>query len=183
MFELKNSEEAIQSWKNAIKIKPDFAEAYNNIGNALSELKKFDQSLKNYEEAIKIKPDFAEAYNNRASAFTSINQLKPALESCNSALKIKPHFAEAYNNKGIILVELNLLDAALESYENAIKINQDQDFLLGRLIFTKNTLCNWNHYEENITKLHRDSHLWIKISANARQTFRKAIDFESLSEC
>ena len=153
LIELKRSEDAIKSWKNVININPNYAEAYNNIGNALNELKRFDESLKKYNEAIKIRPNFAEAYNNRANVLRSLNQLKSALDSCNIAIKIRPNFAEAYNNRGIILVELKQLEAALESYESAIKINPDEKFLLGRLISTKKTLCNWSSYKENLKKL------------------------------
>jgi len=153
LIELNRPEEAIESWNNAVKIKPNFAEGYNNLGNAFYELKKFDESLKNYDKAISIKPNFAEAYNNRASTFRHLNKLNSALDSCNAALEINSSFAEAYNNRGIILTELKNLDSAVESFETAYKINPDADYLLGRLITTKNNLCNWNFFEENLAKL------------------------------
>jgi tetratricopeptide (TPR) repeat protein len=55
---------AIDSYKQAIKIKPDHAEAYNNMGNALKEKGELDAAIDSYKQAIKIKPDYAEAYSN-----------------------------------------------------------------------------------------------------------------------
>ena len=61
---IKMPDKAIQSFENAITIKPDYAEAYNNLGATLQELGRLDMAVKNYEEALSIKPDYAEAYNN-----------------------------------------------------------------------------------------------------------------------
>ena len=59
---------AIDSYKQALKIKSDFAAAYNNIGFALKEQGKFEEAIKAYHNTIAIKPDFAEAYNNMGLA-------------------------------------------------------------------------------------------------------------------
>jgi protein O-GlcNAc transferase len=42
----------------AIKLKPDFAEAYYNKGNILRELKHYEEALFYYDQAIKLKPDY-----------------------------------------------------------------------------------------------------------------------------
>ena len=57
-------DKAIQSFENAIAIKPDYAEAHNNLGATLQELGRLDMAVKNYEKALAIKPDYAEAHNN-----------------------------------------------------------------------------------------------------------------------
>ena len=48
---------AIQSFENAIVIKSDYAEAYNNLGVTLQEVGRLDMAVKNYEKALTIKPD------------------------------------------------------------------------------------------------------------------------------
>ena len=63
--DLKRHDEALASYDKAIALKPDYAEAYNNRGNALSELKRHEEALASYDKAIALKPDYAEAYNNR----------------------------------------------------------------------------------------------------------------------
>ena len=66
--ELKRHEEALASYDKAIALKPDYAEAYNNRGNALKDLKRHEEALASYDKAIALKPDYAEAYNNRGAA-------------------------------------------------------------------------------------------------------------------
>ena len=48
---------AINSYKQAIKIKPDYADAYANRGNVLKDLKRLDEALASYESAIALDPD------------------------------------------------------------------------------------------------------------------------------
>ena len=54
--------EAIECYKKAISIKPDYAEAHNNIGNAFHDQGKLKEAIGAYNSAISIKPDYAEAY-------------------------------------------------------------------------------------------------------------------------
>jgi tetratricopeptide (TPR) repeat protein len=47
-------------------VKPDYAEAFNNRGNALQALKRLDEALASYDKALAFKPDYAEAHWNEA---------------------------------------------------------------------------------------------------------------------
>ena len=57
-------EEAIEAYNKALAIKPDYAEAYNNMGNALKEQGKLEEAIEAYNKALAIKPDYADAYYN-----------------------------------------------------------------------------------------------------------------------
>jgi len=52
----------------AIKLKPDYAEAYNNLGNALLHAKMTEEAIDYYKEAIRIRPGFAAAQKNLETA-------------------------------------------------------------------------------------------------------------------
>ena len=58
-------EEAIKEYNQAIELNPNFAEAYNNRGNAKHELRRYEEAIKDYDQAIELNPNFAEAHNNR----------------------------------------------------------------------------------------------------------------------
>ena len=72
-----NLEAAIGSFKQALKIRPDYAEAYNNMGIALRNKNDLFAAINSYKQAIKIKPDYAEAYNNMNNALKGIVFSKP----------------------------------------------------------------------------------------------------------
>jgi hypothetical protein len=48
-----------------VAIKPDYAEAFINRGNALNALMRFEEALASYDRALAIKPDYADALFNR----------------------------------------------------------------------------------------------------------------------
>jgi predicted O-linked N-acetylglucosamine transferase (SPINDLY family) len=71
-------------------MKPDYAEAYINRGNALKDLKRLDEALASYDKAIALKPDYAEAYINRGSALKDLKRLDEASAAYDKALALKP---------------------------------------------------------------------------------------------
>ena len=61
-------EEALQDYDEAIRLKPDYALAFNNRGDARRAKGDIDGALQDYEQAIRLKPDFAEALESRGTA-------------------------------------------------------------------------------------------------------------------
>ena len=59
-----NYQGCIDAAEKAIKLKPDFAEAYNNIGSAYNAMNKFEEGAKACEMALKFKPGYALAQGN-----------------------------------------------------------------------------------------------------------------------
>ena len=57
---------AIASYRRAIELIPDYAEAHNNLANALLDEGKTDEAETNWRRAIELKPDCADAYGNLA---------------------------------------------------------------------------------------------------------------------
>jgi len=81
------------SYKQAIKIKPDYANAYNNMGAALKEKGDVDAAIESYKKALKIKPDDADVYKNMGTVLKEKGDVDAAIESYKKALKIKPDHA------------------------------------------------------------------------------------------
>ena len=120
-------DEAIKSYDQAIKIKPDHEEAWYNKGVSLGELKKHEEAIKSYDQAIKIKPDFADAWNNRGFELSQLGKHEEAIKCNDQAIKIKPDYAEAWNNRGFELSRLGKHEGAIKSFDQAIKIKPDYE--------------------------------------------------------
>ena len=54
-------DEAVACYRRALKLKPDYAEAHYNLGNALQDQGKLDEAVDCYRRAVELKPDYAEA--------------------------------------------------------------------------------------------------------------------------
>jgi serine/threonine protein kinase/Tfp pilus assembly protein PilF len=58
--------EAIAEYREAIRLRPDFAKAHVALGIILGRQDKLHQAIAEYREAIRLKPDYASAHNNLA---------------------------------------------------------------------------------------------------------------------
>jgi tetratricopeptide (TPR) repeat protein len=76
--DLKRPADALASYDKAIALKPDFAEAHNNRGNALTDKGDLAAAVESYNRALHIKPDYAECYRNY-SMVAKFNQDDPII--------------------------------------------------------------------------------------------------------
>lgn len=118
-------EKAIEYLDNAISLKPDYAEAFNNRGIAYFELGQHSRAIDDYNESIRIKPQRAESFNNRGTAYAALGEQKRAIEDYNQAIQLKPKYPEAYNNRGTVYMSLKQYQQAVDDYTEAIRLKPD----------------------------------------------------------
>ena len=129
----KQLDDAVASYRRALKIKPDLVDAHFNLGNCLKDLGQFDDAVASYRRALKIKPDYADVHCNLGNVLQDVGQFNLAIESYRRALAIKPNDAESHCNMGIALKELGQLDEAVSSYRRALETDSgyNNEALLG----------------------------------------------------
>lgn len=92
-------QKAIEYLDEAIKLKPNYAGAFNNRGNIYCGLGQFKKAIEDYNQAIALKPDYALALGNRGGAYDYLGQHKKAIEDYNQAISLKPDYTNAYVNR------------------------------------------------------------------------------------
>ena len=117
--------EAIEAYKKAISLKPDYADAYYNMSNALKDQGKLEKAIKYYNKVISLNPNYADAYYNMGVAFKNQGKLDQAITAYNKVLSLKPNYADAYYNMGNALKDQGKLDEAIEAYNKAISLKPD----------------------------------------------------------
>ena len=118
-------EEAEASYRQAIVFRPDFADAYYNLGVTLKELGRLEEAEASYRQATVFKPDFAEAHNNLGVVLQKQDRPDEAEVSYTKAIELKSDFAEAHNNLGVSLQDQDKFDEAEASHKQAIVLNSD----------------------------------------------------------
>ena len=103
---------SILTYKKALDIEPNYADASYNMGMALQRQGKLEEAIQAYKKAIEITPDYADAYNNMGVVLQNQGRREEAIEAYIRALSINPDYAEAYNNignslKGIVFQKTN----------------------------------------------------------------------------
>jgi len=109
----------------SIQLKPDYAEAWSNRGNALHDLKRYEEALASFERALELKPDYAEAWSNKGSTLHELKRFDGAIAHYDKALSLKPDYAEGWTNKGVTLNELKRHDEAIAHYDKALSLKPD----------------------------------------------------------
>ena len=116
---------ALQMFDTATKIKPDYAEAYFNLGVIQQELIQSDRAIISYKKAIEFDSNYPDAHNNLGIIYLNINQLDRAIKHFELAISFKKDFAEAHNNLGSCLQKKGQLENSLNRYKLAISINEN----------------------------------------------------------
>ena len=118
-------EAAITHYTNAIELKPDFANVYNNRGYTYADKGELDNAIKDYTTAIQLQPYLADAYNGRGSAYADKGELDNAIRDYTTAIQLRHNFAIAYNNRGNAYTDKGELDNAIRDHTKAIELKPD----------------------------------------------------------
>jgi tetratricopeptide (TPR) repeat protein len=118
-------QEAIDHYEQALRLKPDFALAQYNLGNALLQARKLPEAIGHYERALHLKPDFAGAQLNLGDAMQQSGRIQEAISQYEQALRIQPDLAEAHCNLGVVLQNAGQVQEAIGQYEQALRIQPD----------------------------------------------------------
>ena len=77
--------EAISDYDEAIHLKPDYAEAYNNRGVVKRELGQYEDAIADFDKAIRLKLNYTKAYYNRGVAKGALGLIDEARQDFEKA--------------------------------------------------------------------------------------------------
>ena len=112
----------ILAYSEAIRLKPNFAEAYTNRGGTKHALGRHEEALADYDEAILLNPELAEAFDNRGLVKFALGRHEEALADHDKAIHLKPDLAGAYNHRGLVKFTLERYAEALADDDEAIRL-------------------------------------------------------------
>ena len=120
-------------FESVIALRPDHAEAHNNLGGALWKQDKREEAARQFQRALALRPDFAEALNNLGGYFVDREMLDEAIARFEQALALRPDYPEALNNLGKALLQLDQTSEAMARFEQAIALRPDYPDALATL--------------------------------------------------
>jgi tetratricopeptide (TPR) repeat protein len=114
--------EMIITLRDALELKPDFAEGHYNLANALQDQGDIDTAITCYEKALELKPDYPEALNNLGAALKGRGALQAAILCYERALVVSPNYPEALINLGAALQEQGDISSAIDYHQKALAL-------------------------------------------------------------
>ncbi len=118
-------EAAAAAYRQAVTIRPDYAEAHNNLGVALERLGQFEAAVESCRRAIALKPNYIEGYNALGVALQRLGHFEEAVNCLRHVVEQRPNFVEAQSNLAAVLEKLGQTDEAITLLERAIALRPD----------------------------------------------------------
>jgi tetratricopeptide (TPR) repeat protein len=69
---------AVSAFRRAVDLRPDFADAWNELGYALRHVGRYQESLGAYDTALRLRPNFPEALEYLGEAYVKLGRLDDA---------------------------------------------------------------------------------------------------------
>ena len=110
--QMQQLDNAKKYYEQAVRLKPDYAEAINNLGTVYYAKKSFGKSIRYYQRALKYAPKSASIYSNLGTAYFARKKYKEAMETYQTALKLDPNVFENHGSYGVLLEERNVEERA-----------------------------------------------------------------------
>jgi len=114
-------------FKKAIDLRPDFYEAYNNLGLAISDQGRREEAVAAFKKAVELSPEAPEAYNNLGCLYKGKKDYQQAVEYFNQAIAKQSDYSLAYLNLGTAYEEMENFDLAIKSWEKVLAVQPTND--------------------------------------------------------
>ena len=152
-------DKVLEYLNKAISLDLNYADAYNNRGNAWANKGNHDRAISDYNKAIELNPGNADAYNNRGTAWGRKGNHDRAISDFNKAIELDPGDADAYCNRGVVWRNKGNYDQAISDYNKAIELDPGH----------AKAYCNrgvvW-HQKGNYDRAVSDYNNYLKINGN-----------------
>jgi tetratricopeptide (TPR) repeat protein len=108
-------DQALKEYQRAVKLKPDYEEAINNIGTIYYAKKSFRRATTWFARALALAPDdskSASVYVNLGSAWFSRKNYERAQGAFQTAVRLDPEVFERHGSFGVMMQERNIEERA-----------------------------------------------------------------------
>ncbi len=158
----------IDACREAVKLKPGYDAAYNNIGSAYNMMGEWQKAMDAFEQALKTNSNYTlarnnylyahqqlvltdsliaiaekqktpEAYLNLSLLYYNQGLYENAIGACKQSLKLNPKYVLAYNNMCASYNKMNMWDSALYTGKQALKLDPSNALIKNNLAEAQNS--------------------------------------------
>lgn len=112
--------DAEASYRRALQINPEYAEAYGNLGSLLKSLGRLDEAEASLRRALQINPDNVEAHVSLGAALTEMGNLNEGEVCFRHALALKPGVTRVQMNLGFLQLTRGQMAEGWDNHESRL---------------------------------------------------------------
>jgi predicted O-linked N-acetylglucosamine transferase (SPINDLY family) len=129
---------AIAAIHRALALRPQFAEAIYNLGNAEAARGRGDRAGSAYARSLALRPEYTEALNNAGPALLAEGRVAEARRSLAHALALEPAHTGAWSNLAVLDQAFGDASAAIIGFRRGLAVDPGQSAIHSNLLFTLN---------------------------------------------
>jgi len=155
-------DQAIASYKEALEIKPDLAEARHDLGLAYMRKGLHDEALAAFKQTIEVSkhPVLRAMAHYRLGLIYADKKLhEESITSFKKALEIKPDYAEASHDLGVVYMRIGHNDEAITAFKQTIEASDKSELRATTYLKLGLIYANKELYDESIDYLEKSIQL------------------------
>jgi predicted O-linked N-acetylglucosamine transferase (SPINDLY family) len=118
-------DDAGAAYDQALRLRPDYAEAYSNLGALYLDQGRWREAEHCCRQALRFQPNRAEAHNNLGAALEKQGKNEEAAACFEQAARLQPHSPEIHYNLAGQRRKQGRMDEAVASYRRALELRPD----------------------------------------------------------
>lgn len=111
------------AYQRAITLSPDYADAYNGLGEALGELKQFQRAIEAFNKAVSLDSTLLKARYNQAVTYDRLRNFRYSEFVFRNIIKSNPKYSLAYDGLAVTLSKAGRAKEALALHEKALALS------------------------------------------------------------
>jgi tetratricopeptide (TPR) repeat protein len=116
---------AIEKYREAVRLQPDYREALTNLGLLLTRTGRSDEAVPVLEHLVAIDPGASGGHLNLGNALQALGRYAEAVDRYREAIRLSPELAFAHNSLGNALQALGRYAEAEAAYARALALRPD----------------------------------------------------------
>ncbi len=122
---LKEYEQAVSDFNNALALRPEYSWVYGSRGLVYRVLNNYQQALADFGRAIELNPKYAWAYGGRGMTYSMIKDYQRALADFDRAIELDSRYTWAYEQRGRVYRKLGNYRRALEDFDRDVELDSN----------------------------------------------------------
>lgn len=114
---------ALTHYEQALRLKPDYAEAHYNLGIALDAENRPQDAIAQVEEALRLGLEMEEVHARLGTLFNKAGRFPEAVSEYEAAVQLKPDGAKGHLDLGLALAAAGQGSQAIAEYESALRLD------------------------------------------------------------
>jgi Flp pilus assembly protein TadD/DNA-binding CsgD family transcriptional regulator len=124
-----NSDQEVACYQEALRLRPDYPEAHNNLGVALRSRGDSHTAEQHYRDALRLRPGYPEAHHNLAVLLMGAGRQVEAADHFHAALLQRPDLVNALHGYANLLRAQGHLTTADDQFRTAIELEPESAHL------------------------------------------------------